>query len=69
MKTYLKTIIIMNTIGIIVFSLTFIIGEIEIYHNFYDLRIGGGIFLISIWGYCFGLFRKNRIRLENEESV
>jgi|GEM_PF-2547083 len=58
MKPYLKTIIILNTIGIIIFSLTFIIGKVGIYNNVYDLRIGGVIFLASIWGYIFGLFRK-----------
>jgi len=63
MKKVYKTIIILNTFAIIVFSITMLIGIINLFNKNFDLRYGGIIFLVSMWSYSIGLLVKERRKL------
>ena len=54
MDKKIKTVLIMSTIGIVIFSITFIIGKV----GRFDLRILGVIFLGTQLSYCLGLLYK-----------
>jgi len=59
MKQYLRTLIILNTIAIVIFSITMIVKKVYLFNNEWDLRYGGVIFLVCMWAYSIGLYYKN----------
>ena len=59
MKAYMKNVIILNTLAIVIFSITMIVGKIDIFNMSFDLRYLGVIFLVCMWSYSIGLYYKN----------
>ncbi|MFO7924659.1 MAG: hypothetical protein R6U58_13305 [Bacteroidales bacterium] len=59
MEKYIKTIIVLNTIAIAIFSATMIVKKVYLFNHEWDLRYGGVIFLVCMWAYSIGLIYKN----------
>lgn len=59
MDAYIKSIIKVNTLAIVIFSITMIVKEIHVFNMTFDLRWLGIIFLVSMWSYSIGLYYKN----------
>ena len=67
MPVYVKNIIILNTIAIVIFSITMIVKTVDVFSTSLDIRYGGVIFLATMWSYSIGLYYKNS-KSNNKQS-